>query len=227
MEAGESVLVKVLQGAWKSAECPEDPGDEGRIPEYRDIPPGTALDSYLVADGQVQIPREELDATMAPDINGVEINLGLKIQLEIQSPPVPSAGFFDMAADVRARVPVGIMPGSKNVGMILDGLPRANVSCALTSGDPVAPKLANLIAEFAHQAYENWTPTGPIDAASPAIPHYQDSTNVTWNLGFGASITVDTHTELYDDSANPAHRIEVTLPTPGKVRVTIPMYLRI
>jgi PKD domain len=228
VEAGESVLVKVLQGAWKSAECPEDPGNEGRIPEYRDIPPGTALDSYVVADGQVQIPREELDATMAPDVNGVQIKLGLRIQVEIESPPVPSAGFLEMAADIRAKVPIGTLPASKNVGMLLDGLPRASVSCTLTSGDPLAPKLAKLIAEYAHRAYENWTPTGPIDPALPAIPHFQDTKGVTWNLGFGgASITVDTHTELYDDETDPAHRIEVTLPAPGRLRVTIPMYLRI
>lgn len=227
VQAAESVLVKFLQGAWKSAECPDAPGDEGRIPEYRDIPAGTSIGSYVVADGQVQIPKEGLGVTMVPEINGAEIKLGLKVQVEIQSPPVPSAGFFDMTADVRAKVPIGTLPGSKDVGMLLDGLPRSSVSCTLTSGDPLAPKLATLIAESTHQAYENWTPTGPIDPAVPVIPHYEDSVDVTWSIGPGGSIIVDTHTEFYDDEADPAHRIAVTLPAPGKVRVTIPMYLRI
>jgi len=210
LEAGEAVLQKALRGAWKSAKCPVDPGDTGRIPEYYDIPPGTALGSYIVADGQVQIPESELDAHMAPAVNGAEIKLGLYLQVQIQNPPLPSAGFFEMTADVRAQVPIGTLPGSKDVGMLLEGLPRGNVSVTLTSGDPLAPKLDQLLEELIHKAYEDGV-----------IPH-----NVTrTDQGFG-SITADVDVQMYDDDMDPARRIEVDRPTPATVRISIPIYMR-
>ncbi len=211
LEAGESVLQKALRGAWKSAECPVEPGDEGRIPEFMDIPPGTALGSYIVADGQVQIPEAELDAHMAPAVNGAEIKLGLHLQVEIQSPPLPSAGFFEMTADVRAQVPIGTLPGSKDVGLLLDGLPRGNVSASLTSGDPLAAKLDQLLEEFVHQAYED-----------EVIPHNLTRTD----QGFGA-ITADVDVQMFDDEMDPARRIEVDRPNPGTIRISIPLYMRL
>ena len=223
LEAAEALLTKVLRGAWKSAECPVEPGDEGRIPEYMDIPAGTMIGTYEIADGQVQIPQDQLEATMAPDVNGAQIKLGLNIQLEILDPPVPSAGFFEMTADVRAKAPVGTLPGGLDVGLLLDNLPLANVSTTLTSGDPLAPKLDTILTEFVHKAYENWTDTGPIDPAFPAIPHVIDDQDVSL-AGVG---TADVHAELFDDDSDPQRQIVVSRPDATSVRISIPVYLRI
>jgi PKD repeat protein len=222
LEAAEALLTKVLRGAWKSAECPVEPGDEGRIPEYKDIPPGTTIGTYVVADGQVQIPQDQLQATMAPDVNGVQIKLGLNIQIEIADPPVPSAGLFDMTADVRAKAPVGSPPPGPDVGLILDGLPIGNVSTTLTSGYPLEPKLDLILTEFVHKAYENWTSAGPIDPTFPNIPHVLDEQNVNLTLG-----TADVHAELFDDDSDPARQIVVSRPNATTVNISIPVYLRI
>lgn len=220
VELAEAALRKFLRGAWKSAECPG--GDEGRIPEFLDIPEDTGdleFDGYKVADGQIQIPEDELDASMATDVNGAELKLGLHIQLDIEDPPVPSAGFFDMTADVRAKAPIGTLPDSNNVGFLLEGLPRANVTTSLTSGDPLAPKLDTLLTEFVHQAYEDGT-----------IPHSDSRQDIEWPLPLGATATVDADTEVYDDSSDPAHRIEVSrsgAPPNEKIEISLPIYLKI
>ncbi len=230
LEAREAVLQKALRGAWKSAECPDTPGDEGRIPEYLDVPPGTAVGGFVVADGQVQIPQDELDAHMAPDVNGAELKLGLKIQLQVQSPPVPSAGLWDMTADVKAKVPVGTLPDTKNVGLLLDGLPRGNVSVVLTSGDPLAAKLDTLLAEFAHKSYENGSPGVTPDPKFPTIPHTATQTNVFWGFAGIGGITVDVYTEIYDDLSDPVRQIKVTrtgAPPNQMLEISLPLYLRI
>ena len=72
VEGTADVLLKSLQGAWKSAECPVEPGDEGRIPEFMDLPPGTSFGGYDIASGHVQIPRDELGAQLAPNVNGAD-----------------------------------------------------------------------------------------------------------------------------------------------------------
>ena len=223
LEASEALITKELRGAWKSAECPVDPGEQGRIPEFMDIPEDTNLGGYLVNDGQIQIPQNELEATMAPDVNGIQLKLGLNLQVEIKDPPVPSAGFFDMTADVRAKAPVGTLAGGLDVGILLDGLPLGNVSATLTSGDPLAPKLDTLMAEYVHKIYENWTPTGPIDPTFPVIPHVVDETNVS----FGPGGDADAHTELYDDDSDLAHQILITRPSATSIQISIPVYLRI
>jgi hypothetical protein len=213
IEAAEPVLKKFLRGAWKSTECPSEPGDDGRIPEYMDIPDDTgpvAFGAYVVDDGQIQIPEDELDATMAPDVNGTELKLGLHVQVEIQNPPVPSAGFLEMTADVRAKTPIGTLPGSNNVGLLLDGLPRANVNVALTSGHPLSAKLLELITEYIHARYEDET-----------IPHNRHETG----RNFGP-MTVDLDVQIYDDQTDPARRINVSLPNPTTIEISIPIYLR-
>jgi PKD repeat protein len=230
LESGETVLQKVLRGAWKSAECPVDGiGDEGRIPEFLDIPEDTGLvnfGAYEVEDGQIQIPQDELDARMAPDVNGAQLTFGLHIQVDIKDPPIPSAGFFDMTADVRAKVPIGTIPDSMNVGMLLDGLPRANVNADLTSGDPLALKLDTLLTEFVHKAYENGSPGTVPDPGFPTIPHTLSEEDVEWPVPIG-SVTVDAYAEIYDDQSDPAHRIEVSRPSASEIEISIPIYLRI
>ncbi len=234
LEAREAVLQKALKGAWKSAECPVEPGEQGRIPENVVIPAGTAIGAWTVADGHAHLPQEELDAKMAPDVNGAELKLGLHIQLhmllDMKAPPVPSAGLFDMTADVRARVPCGLQPGTKNVVLMLDGLPRANVSVVLTSGDPLAAKLDTLLAEFAHGAYENGAPGAVPNPAFPTIPHTRTQLNVTWSFGALGGIKVDVYTEIYDDLSDPARHITVArsgAPPSQTLEISLPLYMRI
>lgn len=213
-EVTVAMLKEVMQAAWKSG---GDPGGGGVIPEFFDIPAGTAIGPYSVQDGQVQIPRGELDLTMAVDVNGVDLKFGLHLQVQMQNPPVPSLGLLTMTADCHAKAPIGTLPGTVNVGVLLAGLPRPNVTTALTSGDPIAPNLDTCLAEFVHQMYVE---------DGPAFPHNVTKQNQTVTyLGFNA-YTVDLTVDLYDDAADPAHRIEVTHP-PGQVRISIPIRMRI
>jgi hypothetical protein len=154
---------------------------------------------------------------MATDVNGVELKFGLQIQVEIQNPPVPSAQMVSVTADVRAKAPVGTIADTVNVGILFTGLPRANVTPTLTSGDPIGPSIDTYIAEFVHQMYVN---------DGPAFPHTITRTNQTISyLGFNA-YQVDAFVELFDDSSNPALRIEVTR-VGSELKVRIPIHLRI
>ncbi len=222
IQASEAVVRKALRGAWKSAECPVDPGESGRIPEFLDIETPLFIGSYEVEDGQVQIPQEDLDATLAPDINGVELEFGMQVQVQIKDPPVPSAQLFDMPVEVRARVPVGTLPDSQDVGILLDGLPRANVTADLTAGHPLTPILDTLLDEFVHLAYENG---GQMPPVVPFIPHVVIEENVSFTLVIEIA-RLDTHTELFDDEVDPAYRINVSRPDPNTILISIPIYLR-
>ena len=209
-----SMLKQVLQAAWKSG---GDPGGGGVIPEYFAIPAGTMLGPYTLQDSQVQTPQGELDLTMAPDVNGVDLKFGLHLQIHIQNPPVPSAGMFTMTADCHAKVPVGTLPATVNVGILLAGLQRANVTATLTSGDPVAANLDTYLTEYVHQEYTDDGPT---------FPHTVTKTNQpVMFLGFTA-YNVDVFVELFDDPSDPALQIQVTH-TASQVIISIPIHLRI
>lgn len=223
IEASAAVVRKALRGAWKSAECPVDPGDDGRIPQYMDVPGPIIIGSYTITDGQVQIPQDQLDATLAPDIDGVELKFGLGIQLQVEDPPVPSAQLLDMTADVRARVPVGTLPDSRDVGVLLDGLPRDRVTATLTSGHPLDSKLDTLLSEFIHLLYENGSADPPVN---PFIPHVNDQLFVPIGFGSFTIAHLDTHTELFDNASDPARHIEVSRPDPNTLLISIPAYVR-
>ena len=222
VEASEAVLRKILRAAWKSAECPDAPGDESRIPEYMDIPPPEVeFDGYTVADGQIQIPQDELDARLAAGV-GADLDFGLHMQFEIEDAPVPSARLFDMTATVTARAPIDTGDDDRQVFVFLERIPRSDVSATLTSAHPLDPKLDDLLTEYVHAAYEN----NGADPSFPTIPHTIEETDVVWSLGLG-SATIDVYAELYDDPGDPAYRIEVTRPDPNTIEVSIPTYLRV
>jgi len=208
------MLLQVMQAAWKSG---GDTGGGGGIPEYFNIPAGTMIGPYTLADGQVQIPQAELGISMAPDVNGVDLKFGLQIQVTIDNPPVPSAAMLSMTADCHAKAPVGTIAPTINVGILLDGLPRANVTGTLTSGDPTAANIDTYLAEYVHQKYTD---------DGPPFPHTVTQTDqlVTY-LGFTA-YKVDVLVELFDDPTDPAHRIEITRP-PSQVAISIPIHMRI
>jgi hypothetical protein len=226
VESTRDVLVQVLKGAWKSAECPVDPGDEGRIPEHKLITPGLIFGAFTIAEGDVHIPQEELDALFLPAIQSADLKFGLHIHAVVRDPPVPSARLLDMTADLHAHVPIGLIAGTKNVGLLLAGLPRASISATLTSGDPLPPKLNDMLADFVHAAYENGAPGVTPDPRFPTLPHEQSAVDHSIPLIAGSAIIYNAFTELFDDLGNPARGIETTA-AGGMVTISIPIHLKI
>jgi len=155
IQASKIVVVKALKGAWKSAECPDQTDNTGRIPEFMDIPPVGDIGGYPIVDGHVQIPQEELSAEFAPDINGVELILGLNTQIEIGNPPVPSAQLLDFHAVLHAKSPIGTLPGTQDVGILLKDIVRPNVWAVLDQGHPLDASIDELLQDYIHKAYED------------------------------------------------------------------------
>lgn len=224
LQATRPVIVKALMGAWKSADCTVDPGDEGRIPENKDIyetvPPAPgdeiSMGDYVLKDGQIQIPQDELDAHFDTSVNGAELQLGMNVQLELLNPPVPSASLLSFHAILKTRTPIGTIPGSQDVGLLLKDLPRANVSCELDQGHPLEDILDTLIQEMVHQAYED-----------EEIPHLVQKPGAAYPA-FGYQIVCKADTVIFDDEANPARQITANLDTgTNTLTVSIPIYLRL
>lgn len=210
IQASKSVVVKALKGAWKSAECPDQPDDSGRIPEFMDIPAVGSIGGFPVVDGQVQIPQKELEAAFATDVSGVELILGTDVQIEIGNPPVPSARLLDFHVVLHAKAPVNKMPGSLNVGILLGDMVRPNVWAVLDAGHPLDASMSELLQDYVHNAYED-----------EQIPHMIIQNNVNFAVG-----TCSTTTQIYDDEANPARQILTSFPNPATLRISIPIYLR-
>jgi PKD repeat protein len=208
-EASQGALKQFFQQAWKSG---GDAGQPGVIPEYFDIPPGQAFGPYILQKGTVHIPQNQLDLSMATDVNGVQLKFGLEIQLVIQNPPVPSAGLMNLTADVRSKVAVGKIGGTFQVGVLLDGLDRNNVTATLTSGDPIGPHLVEYITDYIYQLYE---------ADGPSFPQTIQNKDQNFDL-----YTVDIWVDIFDDPSDPAHAIVVILP-PNQITLAIPIHLRI
>src|SRR6185295_7066350 len=112
-----------------------------------------------------------------------------------------------LTADGHAHTPIGPLPNTVNVGILLGGLPRANVTATLTSGDPVAPHLDEYLREYVHRLYA---------ADGPTFPHTVTRLNQTVTYLSINAYLVDVIVDLFDDQSDPAHRIEVARP-PGQV----------
>lgn len=195
------VLNQILGGAW----------DNDLIPHSVDIPAGTAFGPYQLADGVVNIRRENVSLVMDPPINGVAITLASEVQVEIANPPVPSASIFEMTAAIGVRVPIGVLPGTTDVAALLSSIPLANVSATLTSGNPIPPITLSLIAEYIHARYTDGT-----------IPATQTQNNVSL-----FPFTADVFVEIFDDASNPGRRIDVTQVTATTVKARLPVHLRL
>lgn len=201
-ELSRDVLTQALQGAW----------DNSIIPHSVPIAPGLAFGPYTVRQGTVNIPRDRLDLDLVPATNRIRVKLGTNVQVEVANPPVPSAQFFDMTTDTQVALPVGTLPNTVNVGILLSQVARGDVSVTITSGDPIAPLTLGLVAEYVHARYVDET-----------IPHSVPQNGVS--LGF---ITADAFLELFDDATNPARRIAVTAgAAPNTVKIVIPARLRL
>ncbi len=208
-EVTEGVLLKILQEAWKSG---GDSSDEGVIPEYIPIPNGLAFGPYQIKEGFVQIPQEQLALSMNPTINGVDVKLGTIIHIEIDNPPIDSAKFFDLTADITIKTPIDTIDSTKNVGVILSDLPDDAIISSITSGDPIAPITNAAIEEYVHNLYqENGT----------TFPHTFDEIPVNF-FPFSMKLFV----ELFDDPSDPAKSITVNRPASDKIEIRIPAHLR-
>lgn len=196
-----ATLNQILKGAW----------DNNTIPHSVDIAPGTAFGPYQLADGVVDIARDTLHLEMDVPINGVHITLPSEVQVEVANPPIPSARFFALSADIAARVPIGVLPNSIHVAAMLASIPRSSVTATVTSGNPIPPITTAAVAEYVHARYADGT-----------IPHTFSQTGVALG-GFSA----DAFISLYDDATHPTHQIAVSQPDPNHVEIRIPFHLKL
>lgn len=207
-EVTVQVLREILNSAWKSA---DDTSGEGVIPEKFDIPAGLAMGPYAVKEGTVQIPKEQLGLEMDTDVNGVDVKLGTIVHIEIDNPPIPSATFFDLTADIHIKTPVVTLNGDVNVGVKLENLPVDSVVATITSGDPIGPITQAMVEEYVHEKLRN----------DPSFPTVYDNINMTF-----PPFNMTGRLELYDDESNPVKEANVTFPQVDKVLVSIPCYMR-
>lgn len=206
-EVKEAILKEILRQAWKSG---SDDSDEGVIPEHIEIPSGLAFGPYHIKDGTVQIPQNELDLTMNTGINGLDIKMGTIIHIEIDDPPVSSAKFFDITADITVNTPVRVKD-DVDVYAILENLPANAITTAITSGNPIAAVTNATVEEYVHNQFHSDSFTSIIDP----IP-----------MSFGA-FNMNIRAELYDDIENPSKKIVVSMPDANHVQLDIPVYIRI
>ncbi|MBL7790764.1 MAG: hypothetical protein JNK77_00450 [Saprospiraceae bacterium] len=206
----EAALLNILQEAWRSG---GDDSGAGVLPESIDLPAGASIGPYQLADGTVRIPQEQIRISLNPAINGINLILGLEIDLEIANPPIPSARLFNITADATIRAPLGTAPdpgAPVNLALLFEGLPADAVSVTITSGDPLAPVIAAAPEEIAHKLYQD-----------EVIPHLvQDIPVPAGPFSMLASI------QFFDDETDPARRITVAYPAPGQIRYNLPCYLR-
>jgi hypothetical protein len=119
-----------------------------------------------------------------------------------------------MTADIVVATPLAAInnpPNPIKVGVTLTGLPRSNVTVALTSGDPIGPITLGMIQEYVHARYVDGT-----------IPATKTITGAT--LGF---YTADVFVEIFDDASDASRQILVTQPVANQVKISIPVHLRL
>jgi hypothetical protein len=217
-QASVAVLKELMIEAWKSGGwIPGNPPSTGVNPQSFDF--SGQLGPYTLDSGSsVQIPENELDLTMDPGVNGVDLKFGLQVQAKIKNPEVPSAQLFTFHSEVHAHIPIDVIdPAKNNVGLILTGLPLENVTVTLTAGDPVDPQLETFVKDKLDLLYQSKT--------IPDAPPPQKDKNV------GFFYTVDIYTRIFDDNADPNHRISVARLNPHApneaLRLSIPIRLQI
>lgn len=201
------VLRQILKAAWKSA---DDASGTGVIPEKIEIPSSTAFGPYQVKTGTVQIPQEGLDITAVPEDNAFEIKMDTLFHIEIENPPIPSATFFDIEAEVRIKTPVANL-GPTELGVDFSGLSDDDVSVNITSGDPVGPITDAVVEEYVHEQLRS---SSGINKIIDPIP-----------ISF-AVYDMNVRVEMYDDETDPAKTASVQITGPDEVEVTIPCYMR-
>ena len=211
-EVTENTLNNLLKAAWKSG---GDSSDEGVIPEYikipgPSVPAPVVFGPYEVKEGFVQIPQEQLHLSMNTGINGVDVKLGTIIHIEIANPPVDSAKFFDLTADVTIQTPVREVGPDHEVGADLLAIPPNGINVNITSGNPITAIVNNSTEEFVHKKYQE-----------KAIPNTIDPIPLSFFV-FNMKLRID----FFDDLSNPAKKITVSKPDATHLKVSIPCHLR-
>ena len=201
----EAILDTILKKAWKSG---SDDSDEGVIPQHIQLPEGLAFGPYSLKDGTVQIPQEQLRLKMNPAINGVNINLGTINHIEINNPPITSATFFDINADIRIETPIRVFD-DQDVYADFQELTVANVHTTITSGNPIPAITADAIEEFVHKEF-----------AKPSFQKIFDPIPINFD-----PLTMDARIELFDDLLDPAKKIGVSFPDSDNVQLDVPVYM--
>ncbi|HSB78411.1 MAG TPA: PKD domain-containing protein [Candidatus Methylomirabilis sp.] len=209
-EVKDTVLQGMLRAAWDNGGT----SDPGAIPHEVPVPAGTALGPYVASGGQVTIPRTGLSLAMAPADNGVTVQMATDVQVQMDpaTTHLQSLSLVEMQATIGITAPFGTIPGSApNIGIIFNGLPRSKVTVSLTSGDPIGLISLDLVKEYVHGLY-----------TSGVIPHTESFPGET-----SPPYTYDVWVEIWDDQTNPARAIDVTLPDPTHVRLSLPIHLKL
>ncbi|QCK15779.1 PKD domain-containing protein [Mangrovivirga cuniculi] len=147
---------------------------------------------------------------MEPSVNGVDINLGTIVHVEIADPPIPSATFFDLTADISVKVPIITLEDGVNVGAQLENLPPDAINATITSGDPIGPVTDAMIEEFIHEKLRN----------DPAVQMQYNDIPISFTV-----FSMKANFEMYDDESDPTKTAKVSFPSGSQVKIDIPCYL--
>lgn len=211
-EVSVPFLRAFLRAAWKTGgKKLGEPLDPGTIPESLNIVPGTKFGSFVVQDGQIQIPKDELDIALVAGV-GADIKFGIRGQAHLQNaenPAVPSLSLRDITADVHIVAAIGplVGPGHAPHEIGID-LKSATPTAKLTGVDPSA-KLDVVIQEQVNS----------LAAGAPALP---PEPGVPFLY---KGVVAYKATELLEVLSDATHHVDVKqLPqVPPRLRVSIPV----
>lgn len=206
-EIGSAMLQRIVLAAY----------DSNLIPHSASVAAGTAFGPYLLGNGiggggaAVNIDRTGVAVSLGPP-DRVVLTVTAHVTASIANPPVPSLAHWVLDPILTVRSPLRTFTtaaGTQNaVGIALGQLVAADVIANLPV-DPIPAMSLALVKEFVHTKYT--------DGTIPAV-----STQPVSLAAFTATATLT----LYDDDSDPAKRIEVTTPSAGQVKVTIPFLAR-
>jgi hypothetical protein len=209
-ELTQPALLEMLQQAWVSNTF---------VPKNIEIGPQN-LDGQHILGGQAQIPQSGLGVQLVPN-NTLKLQFDAQIQVQMDplSSPIP---LIKIDAHVEVPVPVGNLPGQKDVALLFGSLPAADPnSVTFVGGDPIQPHLQEYITEFVHKLYQE----GP-----PAFPHKITQTNQSFSFFGIQAYTYDADLELLDDPSDSTHQITVSVsgtPPNQILEISIPIHLKL
>ena len=204
-ELTQAALLKMVQQAWVT----------DLLPKNLTVGPQT-IGAFPILGAQAQVPEAGLDVKLVPSTT-LNVIFNVDIQVQLQNPPVPSAGVIEIDAQVSVPVPVGSLPGKQDVALLFASLPPADPNnVTLAGGDPIEAHLHDYITEFVHKQFQ---------ANGPEFPHTISQTNQSLVL-----YTYDAQADLMDITGDPAHEIAVNFPVSQgqqQLQIAIPLHLKI
>lgn len=209
IQATRTFLEHIAVLAWKAG------GDEsgfGVIPQTFQLPAGTAVGPFRLADGTVQILPDTISLNMNTVIQGASLGLVTAIQLVIADPPVPAARLFNLRAWVLIHTPIRGGTNPARLRLDFTALPANAVEVTLMSGDPLRPILDVAAEQFFRQQFH---------APDSRLPH--TISDIPIEL---PSFQMRMAIQLFDDEADPQRRISVRRLGANQVEFLVPCYLR-